>query len=73
MSKTYFNNRDLVNAERTEKILEEDLPTFCREYIVGIANNTTSLTRLNYAYDIRTFFQYMCSRIPDSKTSTLRK
>ena len=63
MSKTYFNNRDLVNAERTEKILEEDLPPFCREYIVGIANNTTSLTRLNYAYDIRTFFQYMCSRI----------
>ncbi len=63
MSKTYFNERDLNNSDKIEKILDEDLPDFCREYFVGISSNTTALTRLNYAYDIRTFFKYMCSRI----------
>lgn len=63
MSKTYFNQRDIDNAEKIEKILDEDLPEFCREYFVGISTRTTTLTRLNYAYDIRTFFNYMCKRI----------
>ncbi len=63
MSKTYFNERDAKNIEKLERILEEDLPDFCREYFVGISSNTTTLTRLNYAYDIRTFFQYICNRI----------
>ncbi len=63
MSKTYFNQRDINNAEKIEKILFEDLPDFCREFFVGISTNTTTLTRLNYAYDIRTFFNYMCKRI----------
>ena len=31
MSKTYFNNRDLIKVQLTEKILEEDFPEFCRE------------------------------------------
>jgi len=63
MSKTYFNERDFENSEKIERILEDDLPEFCREYFVGISGRTASLTRLNYAYDIRTFFRYMCSRI----------
>lgn len=63
MSKTYFNNRDADNLEKLEKILEKDLPEFCREYFVGISSNTTPLTRLNYAYDIRTFFKYLCAKV----------
>ncbi len=63
MSKTYFNNRDAENLEKLDKILEEDLPEFCREYFVGISANTTPLTRLNYGYDIRTFFKYLVSKI----------
>lgn len=72
MSKTYFNKRDLDNAEKIERILDEDLPDFCREYFVGISTNTTTLTRLNYAYDIRTFFNYMCNRITRFKGKTPR-
>ena len=63
MSKTYFNNRDAKNIEKLETILDNDLPEFCREYFVGISSNTTTLTRLNYAYDIRTFFKYISGKI----------
>ena len=63
MSKTYFNNRDAENIEKLDRILDEDLPEFCREYFVGISSNTTTLTRLNYAYDIRTFFRYISAKI----------
>ena len=63
MSQTYFNNRDAENLEKLDRILEEDLPDFCREYFVGISANTTTLTRLNYAYDIRTFFKYLADKI----------
>lgn len=73
MSKTYFDQRDINNAEKIEKILDEDLPEFCREYFVGISTNTTTLTRLNYAYDIRNFFGYMCNRIVRFKDKTTKK
>lgn len=63
-STTYFNKRDADNIEKINKILEEDLPDFCTEYFVGMSSETTTLTRLNYAYDIRTFFRYLCAKIP---------
>ena len=72
MSKTYFNNRDADNLDKLDKILEEDLPDFCREYFVGISANTTPLTRLNYAYDIRTFFKYLCAKIVRFKSKNIK-
>lgn len=63
MSKTYFNERDAENLEKLDKILEEDLPDFCKDYFVGISSKTTPLTRLNYAYDLRTFFKYIVTKI----------
>lgn len=59
----YFDQRDIKNSERIEEILNKDLPEYCREYFVGISMNTTTLTRLNYAYDLRTFFKYLCKKI----------
>ena len=73
MSKTYFNNRDADNLEKLDKILENDLPDFCQEYFVGISANTTPLTRLNYAYDIRTFFKYLCSKIVRFKNKSVKE
>ncbi len=58
----YFDERDMKNSEKIEEILQNDLPSYCREYFVGISMRTTTLTRLNYAYDIRTFFKYLCSK-----------
>lgn len=59
----YFTQRDAENLERLDAILQNDLPDFCLDYFVGISSQTTTLTRLNYAYDIRTFFTYVSKRI----------
>ncbi len=62
----YFKNRDI---ETTRKLLDvrEDLPEFCDEFFVGIEPQTTTLTRLNYAYDLRIFFDYLIKRVPAFK------
>ncbi len=73
MSKTYFNNRDANNLDKLDGILDNDLPEFCREYFIGISNNTTVLTRLNYAYDIRLFFGYMTKKVPACRNKTTRE
>lgn len=58
-----MDKRDADNVEKIERILNNDLPDFCREYFVGISSTTTTLTRLNYAYDIRTFFKYLVTKV----------
>lgn len=63
MSNTYVDKRDAANVEKIEQILCNDLPDFCRNYFVGISPSTTTLTRLNYAYDIRTFFNYLVGKV----------
>ena len=70
---TYFTKRDAENLRKLELILEKDLPDFCMEYFVGISSNTTTLTRLNYAYDIRTFFEYLCAKTTSSRVEQPRK
>lgn len=62
MSK-YFSQRDENNLIRLEKIIHDDLPSFCEEFFVGIEQTTTTLTRLNYAYDIRTFLKFLTTKI----------
>ena len=73
----YFKERD---KETTIRLLgiREDLPEFCDEFFVGIEPQTTALTRLNYAYDLRIFFDYLVKRVSyfklkkDSKDIELR-
>lgn len=73
MADTYVNLRDEENNLKIENILENDLPDFCREYFVGISSRTSTLTRLNYAYDIRTFFKYLVAKIPRFKNKTTQE
>lgn len=40
------------------------LPPFCFDYFIGIESTTTLLTRINYAYDLRVFFDYLLKDIP---------
>ena len=35
------------------------LPAFCSIFFIGIQDTTTPLTRLNYAVDLKTFFNYL--------------
>lgn len=58
----YFKERDKNNNLRLREIREE-LPEFCEEFFVGIEPQTTALTRLNYAYDLRIFFDFITKRV----------
>ena len=54
----YYLTRNQKNDEKVRELLF-DLPAFCREFIYGTANNTSSLTRLNYVYDMRIFLNFI--------------
>lgn len=62
MKSNYFTERDERNIEKTRAIMDE-LPGFASEFFVGIAARTSPLTRLNYAYDLRIFFDYISKKI----------
>lgn len=54
----YYQKRDLHNRIKMAKYTEL-LPSFCFDYFIGIENNTSSLTRYNYAMDLHVFFDYL--------------
>lgn len=56
--KNYYQSRNLNNLKKIGYLLDE-LPPFVEDYFVGIENQTSTLTRLNYAYDLRIFFHYL--------------
>lgn len=63
----YFSQRNHDCQVKINKILNDDLPDFCREFFVGIQNRTSFLTRLNYSYDLRTFFRFSLECLPAFK------
>ncbi len=73
ISKDYFSERNYNNLQKLNKIIFEDLPDFAGEFFIGIENRTTPLTRLNYAYDLRIFFDYLLKEISSySKYSSVK-
>ncbi|NLL76749.1 MAG: tyrosine-type recombinase/integrase [Clostridiales bacterium] len=59
--KNYHDEQNKINTTRMRNVLLE-LPPFCKQFFRGIENNTSSKTRLAYAYDLRVFFEYMHER-----------
>jgi len=58
----YFDDRDAKNTKKIRE-LRDELPEFCEEFFVGIESQTTTLTRLNYAYDLRVFFNFLLNNV----------
>ncbi len=58
METNYFNERDKLNTIKLRNVIDE-LPDYVTEFFVGIQLRTSVLTRLNYAYDLRVFFDYL--------------
>lgn len=56
----YFDNRKIKVEEKLREV-KKLLPKFCNEFFIGIETQTTPLTRLNYAFDLKTFFYYLSS------------
>ena len=54
----YYNEQDKINIRKTREILDT-LPRFCRQYIRGIEENTSTRTRLGYVTDLRVFFEFL--------------
>lgn len=57
----YFLERDKKNIEKTREICST-LPYFAEDYFLSIQMRTTPLTRMNYACDIRIFFDFISER-----------
>lgn len=55
---SFTQERDLKNRRKIGSYLET-LPEFCFDFFTGIENNTSSLTRVNYAMDLSVFFDYL--------------
>ena len=54
----YHKERDMKNQEEIREYLSS-LPSFVSDYFLSIQTRTTTLTRLGYAKDIHTFFEYL--------------
>lgn len=65
----YHEQNDINNMTRLREIITT-LPSFCREFFLGIKDTTATRTRLAYAYDLRLFFEFLhennpaCRNIP---------
>ena len=59
--KYYIERKDNITMRLKE--LKNDLPYFCSEFFVGVENKTTPLTRINYAYDLRIFFDFLTKEV----------
>jgi len=55
-----------LNRTKTLKLREimKDLPGFVTSFFISLENNSTILTRVNYASDLRIFFQFLSAEVP---------
>lgn len=60
----YFQKRNKKSIEKLRQ-LESELPCFCSEFFMGIEQTTSLLTRMNYAYDLRVFFDFLVNEIEE--------
>lgn len=59
----YHTQSDIKRLERLRG-LQKELPAVCTDFFRSIAQTTSTLTRVAYAYDFRLFFQYLISENP---------
>lgn len=60
-STDYYHERNIKNLDRIDELLK-DLPYFCEDFLRGVETRTSTLTRLNYCYDLRIFFHFLAER-----------
>ncbi|MCD8326195.1 MAG: tyrosine-type recombinase/integrase [Lachnospiraceae bacterium] len=66
---SYHSEVDKQNIIKLREVIAT-LPRFCKTFFLGIQENTSTRTRLGYAYDLRVFFEFMhennpiCNKMP---------
>ncbi len=68
---SYHEQEDIENTKRIRGILKE-LPPFCTDFFRGIEPRTSARTRLAYAYDLKTFFDFLKQANPELTSKKLR-
>lgn len=71
MAANYNDDKTKVYTQKTRELLKE-LPVCCSEFMRGIENNTSVLTRYGYATDLRTFFMFLVNETDEFKGKTIR-
>lgn len=56
---TYHEQKDIENIKRLRQLIKE-LPSFSADFFRGIEPQTSTRTRIAYAYDLRIFFDFLC-------------
>ena len=54
----YHAQRDVKNTVQLRRLLKE-LPVVCASFFHSVAQTTSTLTRLAYAYDFKLFFNFL--------------
>lgn len=57
----YYSERNLRILDKIDELLQE-LPSFVEDYLRGVEQRTSTLTRLNYVYDLRIFFDFLVKK-----------
>lgn len=60
---TYHKQEDLKNIIKLRELIS-DLPPYTRDFFRGIEPQTSSRTRIAYAYDLRVFFRFLHDNNP---------
>lgn len=63
MSKDYHEDVKIKNILKLREY-QKELPTFLVDFFRGIADTTSSRTRIGYAYDLKIFFDFLSHEIP---------
>ncbi len=72
MGTDFYTTRNNKNLETIDNLLEFDLPMFCYDYFLAIDSQTSTLTRLNYAHDLKIFFYfYQQKRLKDKSVKEI--
>ena len=72
MPNDYHSQKQLERAKRLRE-LQRELPEVCSDYFIAIEQQTSALTRLSYAYDLKLFFQYLSDELPSFGGKPIRE
>ena len=61
---TYHEQKDIENIKHLRQLIKE-LPPFCSDFFRGIEPQTSTRTRIAYAYDLRIFFDFLRQSNPE--------
>ncbi len=66
-NKSFYEEREISCLNRIDSIVDA-LPYYVRDFFVGVELRTSALSRLNYAYDLRIFFDFLTKKIFRNKS-----